>query len=174
MSKDSEQQQNFKSRVFFQLSNFLVILGIPWGCPNHDRSVIFVALSTQCMAHAFHFGSLTRRWETLWDWVHKRALPPIYNIALSLQQRNRIQGVTLIFCVWNLATVRRLHCPRVNWSGLTDSSGWLSQTRSNSSVASLKRTNSLRSVTSIHAWAQNLELKEDSKTMYSSALSPYC
>ena len=173
MSKDSEQQQNFKSRVFFQLSNSLVILGIPWGCPNGDRSVIFVALSTQCMTHAFHFGSLTRRWETMSDCVHW--LEPFYQFILMPFPYNsgtEFKGWHWFFCVWNLATVHRLHCPRVNWSGLTDSSEWLYQTRSNSSVASLKRTSSLRSVTSSHAWAQDLELKEDSKNNVLKCLNP--
>ena len=100
------------------------------------------------------------------------AFLPIYIIALSLQQRNRIQGMTLIFCVWNFATVRRLHCPRVNWSGLTDSSEWLYRTKGINSVASLKRTSSLRSVTSSHAWAQDLELKEDSKNNVHKCLNP--
>ena len=80
-------QKSFKSRVFFQLSNFLVILGIPWGCPNRDRSVIFNALSTQCMAHAFHFRSLTCGWETLSDCVHKRKY--FYPINLMRFDNNR-------------------------------------------------------------------------------------
>ena len=91
------------------------------------------------------------------------ALTPIYNDALSLQQRNRIQMMTLISCVWNFATVRRFHCPRVNWNGLTNSSEWLRQTTSNSSVTSLKPTSSQRCVTRSHAWAKDFDLKEDSE-----------
>ena len=80
--------------------------------------------------------------------------------------------MTLISCVWNFATVRRPHCPTVNWNGLTDSSEWLYQTRCNSSKISLKRTSSQRSVTSSHAWAQDLSLKEDSENDVLNSLNP--
>ena len=100
------------------------------------------------------------------------AFLPIYIDALPLQQLNRIQRMTLIFCVWNFATVRRFHCPRVNWNGLTDSREWLYQTTSNSSVTSLERRSSQRSVTSSHAWAQDIELKEDSKNDVLNCLNP--
>ena len=100
------------------------------------------------------------------------AFLPIYIDALPLQQLNRIQRMTLIFCVWNFPTVRRFHCPRVNWNGLTDSWEWLYQTTSNSSVTSRERRSSQRSVTSSHAWAQDIELKEDSKNDVLNCLNP--
>ena len=100
------------------------------------------------------------------------ALLSNYSDALSLQQRNPIQRMTLIFCVWNFATVRRLHCPRANWNGLRDSSEWLYQTTSNSSVTSLKRRSSQRSVTNSHVWAHDVELNEDSKNDVLNCLNP--
>ena len=80
--------------------------------------------------------------------------------------------MTLIFCVWNFATVRRFHCPRVNWNGLTDSSEWLYQTTSNICVTSLERKFSQRSVTSSHAWAQDFELTEASENDVLNCLNP--
>ena len=80
--------------------------------------------------------------------------------------------MTLIFCFWNFATVRRPHCPRVNWNGLTDSSQWLYQATSNSSLNSLKRTSSQRIVTSSHPWAQDLKLKQDSENDVLNSLNP--
>ena len=71
----------------------------------------------------------------------------------------------MISCVWNFATVRRLHCLKVNRNGLTDSSEWLYQTTSKSSITSLKRT-------SFHAWAQDLELNEDPKNYVLNCLNP--
>ena len=78
--------KNFKSRVFFQLSVFPVILRIPWWCPNGDRSVIFNALTNQCMALAFPFSSLTRGWETFSKCVHKRE--PLHSIIMMLFHYN--------------------------------------------------------------------------------------
>ena len=80
MSKGSKHKQNINFRVVF-LGNFVIILRIPWGCLNGDKSVIFNALSTQWMAHAFRFGSLTRWSETMSDCVHKRKV--FYPIILT-------------------------------------------------------------------------------------------
>ena len=88
------------------------------------------------------------------------AFLPNYIDGLSLQQRKRIQRMTLIFCVWNL---QPFTASIALGSIGTGSPEWLYQTTSNSSLISLKHTSSQRSVTNSHAWAQDLELKEDSK-----------
>ena len=172
MSKGSKHKQNINFRVFF-LGNFVIILRIPWGFLNGDKSVIFNALSTQCMAHAFRFGSLTRWSETMSDCVHKRKVfYPIILTRFHYNSGNEFNGWHWFFCVWNFATVRRFHCPRVNWNGLTDSSEWLYQTTSNICVTSLQRMFSQRSVTSSHAWAQDFELTEASENDVLNCLNP--
>ena len=163
MNERSEHQQNFKSRVLFQLGNFVVIVRIPWGSLNGDRKVALNALSTQCMTHPLRFRSLTRRWEPLSGSVQK--LEPFCPKKLMRSQYNR--GTDSkddnIFCVCNIATVRRLNYRR----GQLDRAHWpirvILSNNKNSSENSLKRASSQRSVTSSHAWAQDLELKEDSE-----------
>ena len=92
--------KNFKSRVFFQLGSFVAIVRIPWGCLNGDKSVIFNALSTQWMAHAFRFRSLTRWWETLSNCVHKRKLfYPMILMSFHYSSRAEFTGWHDFLCL---------------------------------------------------------------------------
>ena len=59
----------------------------------------------------------------------------------------------------------------IGTGSLTHRSDYIKQ-KSNSSVTSLKRTSSQRSVTSSHAWAQDLELKDDSENDVLNCLNP--
>ena len=78
--------EKFQVQSFLSTKHFPVILRIPWGCPNGDRSVIFNALTNQCMAPAFPFSSLTRGWETLSECVHKRE--PLHPFTMMLFHYN--------------------------------------------------------------------------------------